>query len=214
MERIYDAKRCGDENRLAFTEYLQTGEAGHWWNSTKMLLEDEHTPITWEIFKKKFYEEYFPNSVRFAKEVEFLQLVQVERAKVLKKNMMEAERRKKQQQPSCKGPVFSRTNLGSIKTPYSRPMPSSGPSGLVVWPINYARQIGQQGAVSYYICGGPHFKNECPQQGNSRFWVRCNKNGHWGEIAIWETERSQGHQMLEDSNREVADRRQRAECML
>ncbi|XP_014490383.1 uncharacterized protein LOC106753105 [Vigna radiata var. radiata] len=185
MERIYDAKRCGDENRLAFTEYLLTGEADHWWSSSKMLLEDERIPITWEVFKNKFYEEYFPNSVRFAKEVEFLQLVQggmtvseyanrfkqlmrfytmrmseewqcrkfenglredlkpviashciqkfptlVERAKVLEKNLMEAERRKKQQQLSSRGPIFTRNNSSPRTIPYSRPMSSSGPSTL------------------------------------------------------------------------------------
>ncbi|XP_014490330.1 uncharacterized protein LOC106753057 [Vigna radiata var. radiata] len=234
MERIYDAKRCVEENRLAFTEYLLTGEAGHWWSSTKMLLEDEHILITWEIFKKRFYEDYFPNSVRFAKEVEFLQLVQggmtvseyanrfkqlmrfytmrmseewqcrkfenglredlkpvnashciqkflalVERAKVLEKNLMDAERRKKQQQPSSKGPIFSRKNPGPRATPYSRSMSSSGPSALTVRPVNYAKPSSQPGNMSCFICGGPHYKNDCPRQGNVRFCVRCNRNGHW-----------------------------------
>ncbi|XP_017423559.1 uncharacterized protein LOC108332764 [Vigna angularis] len=76
MERIYDAKRCPDENRLAFTEYLLTREASHWWTSIKAILTDAHSPITWAVFRSKFYEEYFPNSVCYAKEVEFLQLVQ------------------------------------------------------------------------------------------------------------------------------------------
>ncbi|XP_047170938.1 uncharacterized protein LOC124839232, partial [Vigna umbellata] len=76
MERIYNAKRCPDENRLAFTEYLLTGEASHWGTSMKAILADAHSPISWEVFRSKFYEEYFPDSVRFAKEVEFLQLVQ------------------------------------------------------------------------------------------------------------------------------------------
>jgi len=40
------------------------------------MLEDRREPITWELFKKKFYAEYFPDSVRSAKEVEFLQLMQ------------------------------------------------------------------------------------------------------------------------------------------
>ncbi|XP_047170416.1 uncharacterized protein LOC124838776 [Vigna umbellata] len=153
MERIFNAKRCPDENRLAFTEYLLTGEASHWWASMRAILTDAQNPITWEVFRSKFYEEYFPDSVRFAKEVKFLQLVQggmsvseytnkfkhlvcfntmatteewqcrkfenglrsdlkvlisslcicsfpamVERAKVLEKNMAEAEQHKKQQQ--------------------------------------------------------------------------------------------------------------------
>ncbi|XP_017413132.1 uncharacterized protein LOC108324707 [Vigna angularis] len=163
MERIYNAKRCPDDSRLAFTEYLLTGEASHWWTSMKALLTDAHSPVNWAVFRTKFYEEYFPDSVRYAKEVEFLQLVQggisvseytnrfkhlvrlntmatseewqcrkfenglrsdlkvlisslcirsfpamVERAKVLEKNVAEAERQKKQQ--LSKGPVLSRNN--------------------------------------------------------------------------------------------------------
>ncbi|XP_022637463.1 uncharacterized protein LOC111241819 [Vigna radiata var. radiata] len=188
MERIYDGKRCGDENRLAFTEYLLTGEAGHWWSSTKMLLEDEHTLITWECPVRK--------------EVEFLQLVQggmtvseyanrfkqlmshciqkflalVERAKVLEKNLMDAERRKKQQQPSSKGLIFSRGNSGPRTTPYSRPMASTGPSALVVRPVNYARPSSQPGSVNCFICGGSHFMKDCPKQGNAKYCVRCRRN--------------------------------------
>lgn len=76
MEIIFNAKRCSDENRLAFSEYFITGKTGYWWSSMKMLLDESGTPISWEIFKKKFYTEYFPDSVRFAKKAEFLQLVQ------------------------------------------------------------------------------------------------------------------------------------------
>ncbi|XP_047159923.1 uncharacterized protein LOC124830294 [Vigna umbellata] len=76
MERIYNAKRCPDDNRLAFTEYLLTGKANHWWTSMKMILADNQIPISWEIFRSKFYEEYFSDSVCFTKEVEFLQLTQ------------------------------------------------------------------------------------------------------------------------------------------
>ncbi|XP_052726140.1 uncharacterized protein LOC128194637 [Vigna angularis] len=76
MERIYNAKRCSDDNRLAFTEYLLTREASHWWTSMKAILADAQSAISWEVFRSMFYEEYFPDSIRFAKEVEFLQLVQ------------------------------------------------------------------------------------------------------------------------------------------
>ncbi|XP_052735562.1 uncharacterized protein LOC128197546 [Vigna angularis] len=76
MERIFNAKNCPEENRLAYTEYLLSGEASHWWTSTRTLLERSGTPITWNLFKKKFYAEYSLDSVRFTKEVEFLQLVQ------------------------------------------------------------------------------------------------------------------------------------------
>ncbi|XP_017423605.1 uncharacterized protein LOC108332814 [Vigna angularis] len=76
MERIFNAKRCSDENRLAFTEYLLSGEASHWWSSMRTIMEGSNTHITWELFKERFYAEYFPDSVRFAREIEFLQLVQ------------------------------------------------------------------------------------------------------------------------------------------
>ncbi|XP_052732489.1 uncharacterized protein LOC128196275 [Vigna angularis] len=76
MERVYNAKRCPDENRLSYTEYMLTGEASHWWSSARMILEGARTPITWDLFKRKFYREYFPDTLRYAKEVEFLELVQ------------------------------------------------------------------------------------------------------------------------------------------
>ncbi|XP_014523078.1 uncharacterized protein LOC106779479 [Vigna radiata var. radiata] len=76
MEKIYNTKRCPNDNMLTYTEYQLIGEASHWWSALRMMLEDERVPITWDLFKEKFYGEYFPDNVRFAKEVEFLQLVQ------------------------------------------------------------------------------------------------------------------------------------------
>ena len=66
MEQVYDAKRCPAENRLAYSEYLLVGEVVHWWSSMKMMLEDNKETVTWDLFKKKFYAEYFPDSVRYA----------------------------------------------------------------------------------------------------------------------------------------------------
>ena len=76
MERIFDAKRCPDESRLAFTIYMLTGEAEHWWASMRLVMEEKHEDVTWEAFKRRFLLEYFLDSVRYAKEVEFLQLTQ------------------------------------------------------------------------------------------------------------------------------------------
>ncbi|XP_047150545.1 uncharacterized protein LOC124822569, partial [Vigna umbellata] len=226
MDRVYNAKRCSDENRLAFTEYLLTGEASHWWASVRAILMDAHSPITWEVFRNKFYEEYFPDSVRFAKEVEFLQLVHggmsvseytnkfkhlvrfntmatseewqcrkfenglrsdlkvlisslcirsfpamVERAKVLEKNMAEAEQHKKQQ--ATRGPILPRTNLNRNRTPYARPAQTSGSQALVV-----VGQSGQQGMVRCFQCGGPHFKSVCPQLVGGKYCTRCRRNDH------------------------------------
>ena len=76
LECIYDAKMCPVEDRLAFSVYMLTGEAEHWWSSTRSILEERDDPVTWETFRERFLSEYFPDSIRYAKEVEFLQLTQ------------------------------------------------------------------------------------------------------------------------------------------
>ncbi|XP_047162606.1 uncharacterized protein LOC124832451 [Vigna umbellata] len=227
MEQIYDAKECPNDRRLAFTEYLLTREASHWWSTAKMLLTESHSPISWKVFKDKFYEEYFPDSVRFGKEVEFLQLVQgnmsvseytnrfkhlvrfhtlatsevwqcrkfenglrsdlkvlisslciksfpaiIERAKVLEKNVAEAERQKKQQQ-ATRGPIMSRPNLNRNRLPYARPAQPSNSQAMVV-----AGQSGQHGSVRCFKCGGPHYQSSCPLLEGAKYCTRCRRNGH------------------------------------
>jgi len=45
------------------------GELEYWWDSTRRLLEGMRIIITWEVFRTKFLEKYFPNDVRRAKEI-------------------------------------------------------------------------------------------------------------------------------------------------
>ncbi|XP_052736651.1 uncharacterized protein LOC128197860 [Vigna angularis] len=229
IEKIFNAKRCPDENRLAYAEYLLTGEACHWWTSAKAILADAQQLVTWEVFRAKFYEEYFPDIVQFAKEVEFLQLVQggmsvseytnkfkhlvrfntmatsevwqcrkfenglrsdlkvlisslcirtfptmVERAKVLERNMAEAERQKRSQQVS-RGPIVSRGGAVQRRPPYARPNQSSQTSGSqAVVPVG---QSGQGGVVCFR-CGGPHYRSSCPQLVGVKHCNSCGRNGH------------------------------------
>ncbi|XP_052723750.1 uncharacterized protein LOC128193709 [Vigna angularis] len=229
IEKIFNAKICPDENRLAYAEYLLTGEASHWWTSARAILADAQQPVTWGVFRAKFYEEYFPDSVRFAKEVEFLQLVQggmsvseytnkfkhlvrfntmatsevwqcrkfenglrsdlkvlisslcirtfpamVERAKVLERNMAEAERQKRSQQVS-RGPIVSRGGAVQRRPPYARPNQSSQTSGSqAVVPVG---QSGQGGVVCFR-CGGPHYRSSCPQLVGVKHCNSCGRNGH------------------------------------
>ena len=63
LEKIFDAKTCPTKNMLAFTVYMLTGEAEHWWISTKSIMEERGEPVTWEAFRGKFLSEYFPDSV-------------------------------------------------------------------------------------------------------------------------------------------------------
>ncbi|XP_052723892.1 uncharacterized protein LOC108325741 [Vigna angularis] len=227
MERIYNAKRCPNDNRLAFTEYLLAGEASHWWTSMRAILTDAHSLVNWAVFRTKFYEEYFPDSVRYAKEVEFLQLVQggmsvseytnrfkhlvrfntmatseewqcrkfenglrsdlkvlisslcirsfpamVERAKVLEKNVAEAEQQKKHQ--LSRGPVLARNNSTVRRPPYVRPGQSSGGSQAVAT----VGQSGQSRSLACFQCGGPHLRWACPQLNGGKYCTKCRRSGH------------------------------------
>jgi len=42
----------------------------------KSIMEERGEPVTWEAFSGIFLSEYFPDNVRYAKEVKFLQLIQ------------------------------------------------------------------------------------------------------------------------------------------
>ncbi|XP_027911569.1 uncharacterized protein LOC114170284 [Vigna unguiculata] len=68
LELIYDAKMCPTEDRLAFSVYMLMGEAEHWWSSTRSILEERDEPVSWETFRERFLSEYFPDSIRYAKE--------------------------------------------------------------------------------------------------------------------------------------------------
>ena len=56
--------------------YILIEEAGFWWIGMKQMMEDIEEIVTWECFKIRFMEEYFPDSVRYEKENEFMQLEQ------------------------------------------------------------------------------------------------------------------------------------------
>ena len=40
LERIFDAKMCQEESRVAFVVYMLTGEAEHWWVCMKSMMEE------------------------------------------------------------------------------------------------------------------------------------------------------------------------------
>ena len=51
-------------------------DAEFWWYGIKRLLEDSQIDVIWHMFKRAFYQKYFPASIRNAKELEFMQLQQ------------------------------------------------------------------------------------------------------------------------------------------
>nr|KYP60635.1 hypothetical protein KK1_023042 [Cajanus cajan]KYP60643.1 hypothetical protein KK1_023050 [Cajanus cajan]KYP60649.1 hypothetical protein KK1_023056 [Cajanus cajan] len=76
MEKIFSVLGCSQERRLAYAVYMLVGEAEHWWRGTHHMLVARGVTVDWECFKRVFLEKYFPESVRHAKEAEFMQLHQ------------------------------------------------------------------------------------------------------------------------------------------
>jgi len=76
IERIFEATQCPKERKLSYAIYMLIEEAEFWWIGLKKMMEDKGEDATWENFKVRFLEEYFPDSVRYAKEIEFMQLEQ------------------------------------------------------------------------------------------------------------------------------------------
>ena len=76
MEKVFEAMACAEEHKVPFATYLLKGEAEHWWRATRdsIVLEDGE-PLTWSIFLQVFRDYYFPESVRYAKELEFMELI-------------------------------------------------------------------------------------------------------------------------------------------
>nr|KYP42891.1 hypothetical protein KK1_035670 [Cajanus cajan] len=55
---------------------MLVGEAEHWWRGTHHMLTARGVVVDWECFRRVFLEKYFPESVRHAKEAEFMRLHQ------------------------------------------------------------------------------------------------------------------------------------------
>nr|KYP37406.1 Retrovirus-related Pol polyprotein from transposon TNT 1-94 [Cajanus cajan] len=55
---------------------MLVGEVEHWWRGTHHMLTARGVTVDWECFRKVFLKNYFPESVRHAKEVEFMWLHQ------------------------------------------------------------------------------------------------------------------------------------------
>ncbi|XP_052736701.1 uncharacterized protein LOC128197893 [Vigna angularis] len=98
----------------------------------------------------------------------------VERAKVLERNVVEVEQQKKQQ--VARGPILSRNNANPRRTPYVHPAQSSNHSGSQA--LVAVGQSGQQGNVTCFQCGAPHYCSSCPQLVGGKYCTCCRRNGH------------------------------------
>nr|KYP37056.1 hypothetical protein KK1_041764 [Cajanus cajan] len=76
LEKIFTVLGCSQERRLTYAVYMLVGEAKHWWRGTHHMLTARGVTVDWECFRAVFLEKYFPESVRHAKEAEFMRLHQ------------------------------------------------------------------------------------------------------------------------------------------
>ena len=64
VEKIFDAIKCADEDRILFATFLFEGEVERWWRA-EVANRGNDAPIrTWEAFSIVFLSKYFPPSIR------------------------------------------------------------------------------------------------------------------------------------------------------
>ena len=76
MEKVFRVLECFEGEKVAYASYMLRGDAYDWWQLEEDKRGQETEPWTWELFKSVFYEKYFPKSIRFQKEKEFIKLTQ------------------------------------------------------------------------------------------------------------------------------------------
>ncbi|GAU10237.1 hypothetical protein TSUD_422540, partial [Trifolium subterraneum] len=76
VEIIFEVMECANENKLALGTYMLREEANQWWKNAKLRIGNGGVVITWEMFKREFFNKYFPADVKNKKVVEFMRLEQ------------------------------------------------------------------------------------------------------------------------------------------
>ncbi|GAU32901.1 hypothetical protein TSUD_393220 [Trifolium subterraneum] len=76
VEIIFDGMKCANENKLALGTYMLREEANQWWKNAKLGIGNGGVVITWEMFKREFFNKYFPADVKNKTVVEFMKLEQ------------------------------------------------------------------------------------------------------------------------------------------
>ena len=75
-EEVFRVIACTDVQKVNYATFMLAEEADHWWDNTRQRLEIAGTAITWDLFKDRFLEKYFPADLRDKKELEFMSLTQ------------------------------------------------------------------------------------------------------------------------------------------
>jgi len=67
---------CPEDRKLTFASFMLIKKVEYWWVNMQQLIEARGGVINWESFKGRFLEKYFPNSVKFERNVGFMMLLQ------------------------------------------------------------------------------------------------------------------------------------------
>ena len=73
MSKIFEAMLIPDERKLTLVTYILEDEADFWWDMITRMEDVEH--MSWEAFKKLFFEKYFPQVERDTHREEFERLL-------------------------------------------------------------------------------------------------------------------------------------------
>lgn len=76
IEKFFEVLHCTGETKMEYATFLLTGEAECWWRGAKGIMQKNGEELTWEVFRQKFLDKYFPKSARAQKEAQFLSLYQ------------------------------------------------------------------------------------------------------------------------------------------
>ncbi|XP_038902429.1 uncharacterized protein LOC120089074 [Benincasa hispida] len=73
IETIFRHMNIPEEQKVNYATFMLRGDAKFWWESTQRTIK---STVSWQQFNQAFYNKYFPLTVRYKKEVEFLNLRQ------------------------------------------------------------------------------------------------------------------------------------------
>ena len=76
MEKVFRVLECSEGEKVAYATYMLRGDGYDQWRLEEDKRGHKTEPYTQELFKSVFYEKYFPKSIRFLKEKEFIKLTQ------------------------------------------------------------------------------------------------------------------------------------------
>jgi hypothetical protein len=64
IEKIFEVLHYTAETKMEYATFLLTGEAECWWGGAKSIMQKNGEELTWEAFRQKFLDKYFPKSAR------------------------------------------------------------------------------------------------------------------------------------------------------